>query len=319
MEEQKMQIVPVKCGNPECGKVFKCQLPKEMGKTYQLKCPHCGHMNKVQFKAADIKMDVPQPVVIECPYGCGQKFNYTPAEDGTHIVFCPDKKCRGIISISTEGGKVTDVRQKTVITMGRNGDQPFPIVQEGVSARHASLTIRPDGTWVLEDLGSTNGTYVRNKDFVFERIGRKVINKDDVIRLGCDDTIRSIQFQAVRLVKAPDDFSFEFAQLKKKWKALQEERSRLETQTSRMSYLPVAVSVAMLCATITVNDIHIIRGVMVVPTLLSPIVSRWGKKKLAKMNEGVKHTFVCPNPKCGLLLTETEIKRGQCLKCKAHI
>ena len=67
------------------------------------------------------------------------------------------------------------------IIIGREGNQPFPITQDGVSGRHASLTIRTDGTWVLEDLNSMNGTYIRNKDFVFERVGRKVIEKDTVL------------------------------------------------------------------------------------------------------------------------------------------
>ena len=205
------------------------------------------------------------------------------------------------------------------IIIGREGNQPFPITQDGVSGRHASLTIRTDGTWVLEDLNSTNGTYIRNKDFVFERVGRKVIEKDTIIRLGSDDTIRSLQFMAVRLVAGPKDFSFEFGLLKSKWDGLMERRDKLEKQIALMSYLPVGASVLLLGATISVNDIHVIRGVMFLPSILSPVINTFGKKKLKKLNEEVKHTFVCPNPNCGMPLTETEVKRGKCLKCKAHI
>ena len=205
------------------------------------------------------------------------------------------------------------------IIIGREGNQPFPITQDGVSGRHASLTIRTDGTWVLEDLNSMNGTYIRNKDFVFERVGRKVIEKDTIIRLGSDDTIRSLQFMAVRLVAGPKDFSFEFGLLKSKWDGLMERRDKLEKQIALMSYLPVGASVLLLGATISVNDIHVIRGVMFLPSILSPVSNTFGKKKLKKLNEEVKHTFVCPNPNCGMPLTETEVKLGKCLKCKAHI
>lgn len=205
------------------------------------------------------------------------------------------------------------------IIIGREGNQPFPITQDGVSGRHASLTIRTDGAWVLEDLNSTNGTYIRNKDFVFERVGRKVIEKDTIIRLGSDDTIRSLQFMAVRLVAGPKDFSFEFGLLKSKWDGLMERRDKLEKQIALMSYLPVGASVLLLGATISVNDIHVIRGVMFLPSILSPVINTFGKKKLKKLNEEVKHTFVCPNPNCGMPLTETEVKLGKCLKCKAHI
>lgn len=205
------------------------------------------------------------------------------------------------------------------IIIGREGNQPFPITQDGVSGRHASLTIRADGTWILEDLNSTNGTYIRNKDFVFERVGRKVIEKDTIIRLGSDDTIRSLQFMAVRLVANPKDFSFEFGLLKSKWNGLMERRDKLEKQIALMSYLPVGASVLLLGATISVNDIHVIRGVMFLPSMLSPVINTFGKKKLKKLNEEVKNTFVCPNPNCGMPLTETEVKQGKCLKCKAHI
>ena len=165
------------------------------------------------------------------------------------------------------------------IIIGREGNQPFPITQDGVSGRHASLTIRTDGTWVLEDLNSTNGTYIRNKDFVFERVGRKVIEKDTIIRLGSDDTIRSLQFMAVRLVAGPKDFSFEFGLLKSKWDGLMERRDKLEKQIALMSYLPVGASVLLLGATISVNDIHVIRGVMFLPSILSPVINTFGKKK----------------------------------------
>ena len=163
-----------------------------------------------------------------------------------------------------------------------------------------------------------NGTYIRNKDFVFERVGRKVIEKDTIIRLGSDDTIRSLQFMAVRLVAGPKDFSFEFGLLKSKWDGLMERRDKLEKQIALMSYLPVGASVLLLGATISVNDIHVIRGVMFLPSILSPVINTFGKKKLKKLNEEVKHTFVCPNPNCGMPLTETEVKLGKCLKYVAR-
>jgi Inner membrane component of T3SS, cytoplasmic domain len=49
------------------------------------------------------------------------------------------------------------------ITIGRAEDCTLIITDDYASARHARLVPR-DGQWVLEDLGSTNGTYLdRNK------------------------------------------------------------------------------------------------------------------------------------------------------------
>ena len=48
--------------------------------------------------------------------------------------------------------------------LGTEGNQPFKITQMGVSHQHARITIGDDGVWTLEDLNSTNGTFVRCED-----------------------------------------------------------------------------------------------------------------------------------------------------------
>jgi hypothetical protein len=45
------------------------------------------------------------------------------------------------------------------ITIGRAEDSTLVITDDYASARHARLAPR-DGQWILEDLGSTNGTYL---------------------------------------------------------------------------------------------------------------------------------------------------------------
>ena len=65
------------------------------------------------------------------------------------------------------------------ITVGRSPDCTLPVDDEYVSTRHARLVPR-DGQWWVEDLGSTNGTYVGN-----ERITRAVpVGAKSRVRLG---------------------------------------------------------------------------------------------------------------------------------------
>jgi pSer/pThr/pTyr-binding forkhead associated (FHA) protein len=45
------------------------------------------------------------------------------------------------------------------VTIGRADDSDLVITDEFASARHARLVPR-DGQWYVEDLGSTNGTYL---------------------------------------------------------------------------------------------------------------------------------------------------------------
>ena len=47
----------------------------------------------------------------------------------------------------------------TVVTLGRADDSTLVISDDYASTRHARL-VPSDGAWTLEDLGSTNGTYL---------------------------------------------------------------------------------------------------------------------------------------------------------------
>jgi len=50
----------------------------------------------------------------------------------------------------------------SAITIGRAADCTLVIDDEFASGRHARIS-RQEGQWVLEDLGSTNGTYLRKE------------------------------------------------------------------------------------------------------------------------------------------------------------
>jgi len=60
--------------------------------------------------------------------------------------------------------------EKPTITIGRRSDNDLVVPEATVSGQHAQLRWQ-NGTWVVEDLGSTNGTYV---DHTYER--RKQVN-----------------------------------------------------------------------------------------------------------------------------------------------
>ncbi|HEV2242610.1 MAG TPA: FHA domain-containing protein, partial [Streptosporangiaceae bacterium] len=66
-------------------------------------------------------------------------------------------------------------------SIGRNPESDIVVEEARVSWRHAVL--RLDGsTWLLEDLGSTNGTFVG-----VQRVQRVEITADTVVRLGHPD------------------------------------------------------------------------------------------------------------------------------------
>lgn len=51
--------------------------------------------------------------------------------------------------------------QGAPVTFGRGDDCTLPLVDEYISTQHARLRFH-EGQWYVEDLGSTNGTYIGN-------------------------------------------------------------------------------------------------------------------------------------------------------------
>jgi pSer/pThr/pTyr-binding forkhead associated (FHA) protein len=75
------------------------------------------------------------------------------------------------------GGSKVDVSAATVL--GRDASTGIPLGDdEFASARHARIELRADGVWV-EDLGSTNGTFVNG-----ERVTAERLQAGDVVRVG---------------------------------------------------------------------------------------------------------------------------------------
>jgi pSer/pThr/pTyr-binding forkhead associated (FHA) protein len=67
---------------------------------------------------------------------------------------------------------------KDVILVGRSHLCDIKIDQKSVSGKHFQLTLRADG-YVLEDLNSTNGTYVCG-----DRVAKKKMKDGDTIEIG---------------------------------------------------------------------------------------------------------------------------------------
>lgn len=69
--------------------------------------------------------------------------------------------------------------------IGRGTDADIWVEDGGVSRRHARITCRPDGRYFIEDLGSTNGTFIGP-----ERVEISEIRLGDRIQVGPHVTLR---------------------------------------------------------------------------------------------------------------------------------
>lgn len=67
-----------------------------------------------------------------------------------------------------------------VIQLGRSADSTLDIDDDYASARHARLWQQDNGEWVIEDLQSTNGTFVNGVQIQ----GPTIIDGEDIVRIG---------------------------------------------------------------------------------------------------------------------------------------
>lgn len=72
------------------------------------------------------------------------------------------------------------VLDQDVLFVGRDLQNDIVISDAEVSRRHARLMRQPNGTYEIEDLGSTNGTFINGRRLV----GKQVLSRGDVVMMG---------------------------------------------------------------------------------------------------------------------------------------
>ena len=80
--------------------------------------------------------------------------------------------------------------QGQTITLGRAHDSTIVLDDDYASSRHARIYPDRDGQWIVEDLGSTNGTY----------LDRTRLTTPDAGPAGCADPHRQDRHRAAEVV-----------------------------------------------------------------------------------------------------------------------
>jgi len=95
------------------------------------------------------------------------------------------------VSASLETGKeIRERYSKVEVTIGRDPNCDFPILDEAISAHHARISYH-HSQWWLEDLNSTNGTF----------IGKSKVSVPTVLiasdQFRCGNTLFTVEMDAV--------------------------------------------------------------------------------------------------------------------------
>lgn len=96
----------------------------------------------------------------------------------------PDNRHVLVRMDGSDVGQVIALSDQREFSIGRRSDCHLPLRYEGVSRRHAKITFE-DGAYIVEDLGSSNGTMVRGK-----RITKHRLEDGDVVQFGPRVSVR---------------------------------------------------------------------------------------------------------------------------------
>ena len=78
----------------------------------------------------------------------------------------------------TDGHSFTELSKDRMVA-GRSSRTEIPIKHTSISREHCAL-VRENNVWFVEDLGSSNGTWV-NKDKI---VGRVLLKERDIVKIG---------------------------------------------------------------------------------------------------------------------------------------
>lgn len=225
------------------------------------------------------------------------------------------------------------------IIVGRKGNQPFAITEKSVSGKHLKVTKLADGSVEIEDLGSTNGTFVDGA-----RVIKKVVTEDTVVTLGPTFQIRigdvlvvpakpaqSVPQKGNSTTAPAADYSAEFEKLKTVYENYEAEKIRLQQENAKKQFmrsLPGVASTVLFALTFLLGDsVNSIKPFMGLIMIGGIAVSTWmafkGQQdmpvKMEALNKKFMVDYVCPKCKCflGFLPFENLKNRGVCTACKA--
>jgi hypothetical protein len=191
------------------------------------------------------------------------------------------------------------------IRIGKASDNDYVLEEAEASRYHATLTSTADGALQLEDVGSTNGTFVNDN-----RIIRKRVEASDRVSFGSSFTVTVSE-----LLHSDNDYSDEFVRLKPVYDAYVKEKIRIQSsnqfKTRLFQSLPFAL-VGVVGITLgflghTNKAMFILSFILAVcaPTIGIYFGARQAAKipaQLQNLANRFKTDYVCP--KCGVFLGE---------------
>lgn len=212
--------------------------------------------------------------------------------------------------------------------VGRSFESPVKVPAEkvGVSGKHVKITVKDNGTWELEDLESANGTFLKDKNGNFQRVYKKIISENSIIRLG-QEGHDSFVFTAHRVIASDSSYVYEFKQLRKQLKSIIEEEAVLERKNQRNIKIVKAASPIVLALCVLAQygipglkekaDLNLWISRIAIGVAPAVVGAFFGIDTQAVKAIKQKRAKVLTCPQCGYPISEFDIQGMQCSRCKA--
>lgn len=194
------------------------------------------------------------------------------------------------------------------IIVGKKGTQKLPITDPMVSRNHCKLTEQPDGAFLLEDLGSANGTFVNGSSVI-----RTCVTRDTIIQLGPNLKVRVADLVGDQIPQFPQPPKpepvpeFSVKPLQYIWDEYQNELDEIRAKqksinTWRMTTPLFTMASGVLTAATGGNPIGWILMIIGLCITVYAFVKTSNddsdeRRKIA-LDKFQTH-YICPNPKCG--------------------
>ena len=212
--------------------------------------------------------------------------------------------------------------------IGRTGNQPFKIADaySGVSHQHARITITDSGEWWVENLSGPNGNgvFIKTAPDRFERVEKRRISEDTIIRLG-ENSFKSFTFMAHRAIEKPGNYAYEFLELRSRFRLYKSAIAEAEeANKKRMKMANTIMAIfSIISVGIVVGSFLLGKGITgCSPILFTGLVATMSRTLFGPKTEHIKHLislrqseFVCPV--CGMPMTDLAINNLKCLSCKS--
>ena len=222
------------------------------------------------------------------------------------------------------------------ITIGKLGNQPFPITDETVSRHHAILRMEDNGRLTITDTHSANGTYIKMKDGSFKRISQLEIGPNCILRLGPTLVVKVRDLLQSNKPPQPTPTRVDITALRYMMMHYQKNKMELEQKKStngllRMLMMPIATLSAMVLPTVikslddNISQVLVYASpvcVLLVCFLFFLLLNNKNKeliRKQAELDQNFHRNYCCPKCHCpfGNRLYEHILNEGQCPKCKS--